>query len=96
MPSQHSQFQAFFTIYAILYLSTIKTNTKLSRGFFNILKLFLIISCSFIVYSRVYLHYHFWSQCLVGCLIGCLWAIIWFKIHEKLMVKYVYEKIMSW
>lgn len=96
MPSQHSQFQAFFTIFIILYLSNLKFETKLSRLFFNFVKLFLLISCSIIVYSRVYLLYHYWYQCLAGVAFGSLWAIVWWKVNESIMEKYMYQKIMNW
>ena len=96
MPSQHCQFQTFITIFLILYLSSIRFDHKLSGLFSNLIKLLLIISCSIIVFSRVYLVYHYWYQCLSGVAIGALWAFIWFKIDQLIMEKYLYKKIMRW
>lgn len=96
MPSQHSQFQAFFAVFSILYLSSLRFDSKVSRLFFHLLKLFLVGLCVLVIYSRVYLVYHYLYQCLWGALFGVLFAIFWYQINAQIMERFVYPRIMSW
>lgn len=96
MPSQHSQFQAFFSLFAILYLSSLRLDSRSSRLFLNCLKLFLASFCALVIYSRVYLLYHYLYQCLWGAAFGILFAILWYQINARIMERFVYRRIMNW
>ena len=76
MPSQHSQFMAFFTFYCILFIM-IRMQHK--PWYFRYpIPMGLSISLLAVVYSRVYLLYHYWFQVVVGILVGFSWAAVWF------------------
>ena len=96
MPSQHSQFQAFFAVFSILYLSSLRFDSRESRLFFNFIKLFLVGLCGLVIYSRVYLIYHYLYQCLWGAAFGSLFAILWHQISVRVMERFLYKRIMSW
>ena len=96
MPSQHSQFQAFFAVFSILYLSSLKFDSRGARLFSNFLKLFLVGLCALVICSRVYLVYHYLYQCLWGSAFGVLFAIFWYQISEKIMERFAYRRILSW
>ncbi|XP_054167320.1 dolichyldiphosphatase 1-like [Oppia nitens] len=84
MPSQHSQFMAFFTFYCLLFF--IFRLKRKSNKFKSLLVFAITLLFIFVVYSRIYLLYHYWSQCFAGIAIGLLFAIIWFSI-----INYVFE-----
>ena len=73
MPSQHSQFMSYFVTYSILLMFFRK---RVKSLYILILVSLLIL----VVYSRVYLLYHFWSQIFVGLGIGSVWSVIYFRL----------------
>jgi len=48
-----------------------------------------------VIYSRVYLLYHFWSQCAVGIVVGCIWACAWFAILYNYIEPNYFNAILS-
>lgn len=96
MPSQHSQFQAFFAVFSILYLSSLRFDSRGARLFANFIKLFLVGICALVILSRVYLVYHYLYQCLWGAAFGSLFAVFWYWISEKIMEPFAYKRILSW
>lgn len=93
MPSQHSQFQAFFTFHCILFI-VLRMQHK--PWYFRYpLVLMLSVSLMMVVYSRVYLEYHFWSQVLVGILTGFSWASVWFWFTYNFFEPRFFNTIIS-
>jgi dolichyldiphosphatase len=93
MPSQHSQFQAFFTFHCILF---ILLRMQHKPWYFRYpLVLLLSSSLTMVVYSRVYLEYHYWSQVLVGIIVGFVWASIWFWFEYNFFEPRFFNDIIS-
>lgn len=82
MPSSHSQFIWFFTVYTTLFilirLHHMNNNAPLERA----VRILVLITCwalAFLVsISRIYLVYHTWPQVFVGSAIGTLLGGLWF------------------
>ena len=93
MPSQHAQCMGFFTAYCCLYLIFKASHKNLiTRGLLIIL---LISSLIAVLYSRVYLLYHFTSQCIAGAMIGSLFGYFWFRLTWDFFAQY-FDKITTW
>ncbi|XP_053205002.1 dolichyldiphosphatase 1-like [Panonychus citri] len=93
MPSQHCQSMAFFTAYCFLYLMHQANHKTL----FTRLTLTIILISNFLIilYSRVYLLYHYTSQCVVGAIIGSLFAYLWFRLTYDFLAHF-FDKIVTW
>ncbi|CAG2102990.1 unnamed protein product [Medioppia subpectinata] len=81
MPSQHSQFMAFFTAYCLLFF-VFRLKRK-SYSFKALLVVAITTLFAGVVYSRIYLLYHYWSQCLVGIAVGVVFASLTDNTHRK-------------
>jgi dolichyldiphosphatase len=89
MPSSHSQFVAFFSVYFALFLllrhapqpSTRNATTFLERVALSILA---CIGAGAVAISRVYLNYHTPKQVLAGYAAGVMFAIVWFSFTSYL------------
>ncbi|RWS27402.1 dolichyldiphosphatase 1-like protein [Leptotrombidium deliense] len=93
MPSQHTQFMAFFTIYCCLFLILKYKKSKWLR----LIALFISISALLTVtYSRIYLVYHTWLQCVVGLLVGSIYASFWFCIVNYWIEPNYFDLIVKW
>lgn len=77
MPSNHSQFILFFSIfYSIQFL-----HAKQLQLHFRILYSFLLMFLAILVcYSRYYLLYHTLDQIFVGAVVGSTFAYCWAKL----------------
>ncbi|KAI1294898.1 Dolichyldiphosphatase 1 [Halotydeus destructor] len=93
MPSQHAQFQAFFVVFSILFIA-FKLRHK-PWYFRTFCSFSLVTSLCGVVYSRIYLLYHFWSQCLVGVLVGTLWSCLWFAFVYGHVEPNYFNKLLS-
>ncbi len=90
MPSSHSQFVTFFSIFLSLFLllrhvpspSTAHSPTSFLE---RLLLSFVACLCAAAVaVSRVYLSYHTPKQVMVGCAAGAFSAIAWFLVTTYL------------
>ena len=91
MPSSHSQICWFFAIYSTLFiLFRLHHNRQsLFEGVWKVTVIALLISTAVIVmYSRVYLLYHSWTQVFVGAVVGILLGASWFFTVHILLTPY--------
>ncbi|CAG9809213.1 unnamed protein product [Chironomus riparius] len=97
MPSSHSQFMLFFTVYTILFLyKRLHTNSLIERAFRAIGVVVCIVLTALVCYGRVYLLYHTVSQVIVGGLIGAFAGLFYFFFIHSILTPYVFPKIVSW
>lgn len=92
-PSSHSQFISFFTFYSIIFI-LIKMKSKPKYFKYPIIVI-LLLSMALVIYSRIYLLYHFWHQCFVGLICGFIFSIIWFNQVYHLIEPYLFDTIIS-
>ncbi|XP_060010108.1 dolichyldiphosphatase 1 isoform X2 [Lagenorhynchus albirostris] len=99
MPSSHSQFMWFFSVYSFLflYLRMHQTNNArfLDLLWRHVLSLGLLTVAFLVSYSRVYLLYHTWSQVLYGGIAGGLMAIAWFVFTQEVLTP-LFPRIAAW
>ncbi|KAM6215178.1 dolichyldiphosphatase 1 [Rhynchocyon petersi] len=99
MPSSHSQFMWFFSVYSFLflYLRMHQTNNArfLDLLWRHVLSLGLLTAAFLVSYSRVYLLYHTWSQVLYGGIAGSLMAIAWFVFTQEVLTP-LFPRIAAW
>uniref|UniRef100_A0ABK0KX86 Dolichyldiphosphatase n=2 Tax=Rattus norvegicus TaxID=10116 RepID=A0ABK0KX86_RAT len=99
MPSSHSQFMWFFSVYSFLflYLRMHQTNNArfLDLLWRHVLSLGLLTAAFLVSYSRVYLLYHTWSQVFYGGVAGGLMAIAWFVITQEILTP-LFPRIAAW
>ncbi|XP_036042148.1 dolichyldiphosphatase 1 isoform X2 [Onychomys torridus] len=99
MPSSHSQFMWFFSVYSFLflYLRMHQTNNArfLDLLWRHVLTLGLLTAAFLVSYSRVYLLYHTWSQVLYGGIAGSLMAIAWFIFTQEVLTP-LFPRIAAW
>uniref|UniRef100_A0A8C0AF82 Dolichyldiphosphatase n=1 Tax=Bos mutus grunniens TaxID=30521 RepID=A0A8C0AF82_BOSMU len=99
MPSSHSQFMWFFSIYSFLflYLRMHQTNNArfLDLLWRHVLSLGLLTVAFLVSYSRVYLLYHTWGQVLYGAVAGGLMAVAWFVFTQEVLTP-LFPRIAAW
>ncbi|XP_051694494.1 dolichyldiphosphatase 1 isoform X1 [Oryctolagus cuniculus] len=99
MPSSHSQFMWFFSVYSFLflYLRMHQTNNArfLDLLWRHLLSLGLLTAAFLVSYSRVYLLYHTWSQVLYGGVAGSLMAVAWFVFTQEVLTP-LFPRIAAW
>lgn len=99
MPSSHSQFMWFFSVYSFLflYLRMHQTNNArfLDLLWRHVLSLGLLTAAFLVSYSRVYLLYHTWSQVFYGGVAGSLMAVAWFIITQEILTP-LFPRIAAW
>ncbi|KAI9144273.1 dolichyl pyrophosphate phosphatase 1 [Paraphysoderma sedebokerense] len=79
MPSSHSQYMTYFTVFLILYLSyRIKLNSIYKLGISAV----AVVTCLLVMYSRIHLQYHTPLQVLAGASLGCVFGLFWYMIGE--------------
>jgi len=98
MPSSHSQFVWFFSIYMFLFiwirLQHI-TNTKSVWFSKTIVSLGCFAAALIVTVSRIYLLYHTVSQVAVGALIGSLLGLLWFLLTNYVFTPW-FQTVASW
>ncbi|XP_077161521.1 dolichyldiphosphatase 1 [Paroedura picta] len=99
MPSSHSQFMWFFSVYSFLflYLRMHQTNNArfLDLLWRHVLSVFLLTVAFLVSYSRVYLMYHTWSQVTYGGVVGSMMAGLWFVITQEILTP-LFPRIAAW
>lgn len=99
MPSSHSQFIWFFSIYSLLflYLRMHQTNNArcLDLLWRHILSVCLLTLAFLVSYSRVYLMYHSWSQVIYGVIAGGVMGATWFIFTQEVLTP-LFPRIASW
>uniref|UniRef100_A0A8V1AF52 Dolichyldiphosphatase n=1 Tax=Gallus gallus TaxID=9031 RepID=A0A8V1AF52_CHICK len=99
MPSSHSQFMWFFSVYSFLflYLRMHQTNNArfLDLLWRHVLSICLVTVALLVSYSRVYLLYHTWSQVLYGGVAGSVMAIAWFAFTQEILTP-LFPRIAAW
>lgn len=92
MPSSHSQFAGYFTLFVILlFYIRIKVVTfiiPLAKIWKHVLVVVSILVSAAVCYSRYYLKYHTCSQVWVGVVVGAVVAALWFAFLEKFVGPY--------
>lgn len=98
MPSSHSQFMWFVSVYMVLFiifrLHHRPSCLEICWKFF-LLTLFPTLS-GLMSYSRVYLQYHTPSQVIWGGVVGGLGAGIWFLLTQLVFTTRLYPWVASW
>ncbi|KAM8996090.1 dolichyldiphosphatase 1 isoform 1-T1 [Ara ararauna] len=99
MPSSHSQFMWFFSVYSFLflYLRMHQTNNArfLDLLWRHVLSICLVTVALLVSYSRVYLLYHTWSQVLYGGVAGSIMAVAWFAFTQEILTP-LFPRIAAW
>ena len=92
MPSSHSQFMAYFAVYAGLFLiyrhnpALTQSGAMLHFWVRVFIALVLCIGAGAVAISRVYLNYHTPRQILAGCGAGVVCAFSWFFVTRLLRI----------
>ncbi|TEA29610.1 hypothetical protein DBR06_SOUSAS510192, partial [Sousa chinensis] len=92
MPSSHSQFMWFFSVYSFLFLYLRMHQTNNAR-FLDLLWRH-VLSLGLLTVA-VYLLYHTWSQVLYGGIAGGLMAIAWFVFTQEVLTP-LFPRIAAW
>ncbi|MEE6505563.1 hypothetical protein FKM82_005561 [Ascaphus truei] len=99
LPSSHSQFMWFFSVYSFLflYLRMHQTNNArfLDLLWRHILSVCLLTGAFLVSYSRVYLMYHTWSQVAYGGVAGSFLAVAWFAFTQEFLTP-LFPRIAAW
>eukprot|EP00472_Partenskyella_glossopodia_P008954 CAMPEP_0197528502 /NCGR_PEP_ID=MMETSP1318-20131121/25313_1 /TAXON_ID=552666 /ORGANISM="Partenskyella glossopodia, Strain RCC365" /LENGTH=213 /DNA_ID=CAMNT_0043083633 /DNA_START=74 /DNA_END=715 /DNA_ORIENTATION=- len=81
MPSSHSQFMAYFCVYALLWsVRRVSFEDNLWKLLLNVANVGL---SGLVMYSRVALNYHTWQQVTVGAAVGSGFAVLWMLFMES-------------
>ena len=83
MPSDHSQFMAFFTAFVFVYFHI---NRLLNPWFLTLIALSNTVISLLVMYSRIYLGVHTLSQVLVGASIGALLGSVYALTISRLQL----------
>jgi len=83
MPSGHSQFAAFFSIYSILVINDLPIIDTIKNTFAVI----LIVIAFWIMYSRLLHKCHTLQQVIFGGLLGCIFGVIAYKLKNDIVRK---------
>jgi len=98
MPSDHSQFMAFFTIYfwLFIFIRVYRNNSFLEDAWKYFISLSLGVTSVIVLYSRVYLGYHTMPQIIVGAIIGAAFGLLWFFIVHVYITPFFLPITNSW
>ncbi|OXB69123.1 hypothetical protein ASZ78_009599 [Callipepla squamata] len=92
MPSSHSQFMWFFSVYSFLFLYLRTWVSPVEHHTYSCLNACLV---TFLFPCRVYLLYHTWSQVLYGGVAGSVMAIAWFAFTQEILTP-LFPRIAAW
>jgi len=98
MPSSHSQFMWFFSIYMFLFIWVRLqhiTNTKTVWFCKTIGSFGCFVTALVVTFSRIYLLYHTVNQVIVGSLIGSLLGLFWFLLTNYVFTPW-FQTVASW
>ncbi len=90
MPSSHSQFIAFFSVYLALYVlvELPHLGSRMETAGKTAFLAFLFALAFLVIYGRVYLIYHTFEQVCYGTALGVLLGFIWFWVTQNLLRPY--------
>ncbi|KAK4293765.1 hypothetical protein Pmani_033565 [Petrolisthes manimaculis] len=98
MPSSHSQMMWFFASYSVLFfifrLRHI-SNSMMELMWKVVVAAGVIVAACIVMYSRVYLLYHSWSQVLCGAIVGVVLGCGWFAVVHLILTPF-FPTIASW
>ncbi|XP_023219807.1 dolichyldiphosphatase 1-like [Centruroides sculpturatus] len=99
MPSSHSQFMWFFSMYlsffVLIRLHHGSSSFSLESLWKYLVTLGGFVAASLVSYSRVYLQYHTSMQVICGAMLGVVFAVVWFTITQFFLTP-LYPVITSW
>lgn len=99
MPSSHSQFMWFFSVYCALFvvirLAHSNNNSHIEWAWKGLLLLVTHFCAIFVSISRVYLLYHSWRQVICGALVGGTFGVLWFIVVNTCLSPY-FPAVVSW
>ncbi|XP_067940138.1 dolichyldiphosphatase 1-like [Watersipora subatra] len=97
MPSDHSQYMAFFSLYCLLFLyfRTHRTDTIIGKFWKVSMGTTVVAAAAFCCYSRYYLLYHTAMQVYGGILVGLFSGLIWFICVHLIFTPH-FSYITSW
>ncbi|KAI2803597.1 Dolichyldiphosphatase 1 [Blomia tropicalis] len=93
-PSSHSQFMGFFFVYATIIITRRLLKVK-PLWFCLFLIISNFISLVLVIYSRIYLLYHFVHQCVHGLLFGGGFAIFWYLLVVNFLEPFIIPILKS-
>ncbi|OWA54343.1 putative Dolichyldiphosphatase 1 [Hypsibius exemplaris] len=102
MPSNHSQFVWFFSVYLVLFLF-VRLRMSIAAPKFHVfvwvwktaVALGAVAAACIVSYSRAYLHYHSSQQVIFGSVLGAVLGVAWFFVVQNLLTP-VFPVIASW
>lgn len=94
MPSAHSQFTGFLTIYFIMRLIYQLPNIKKLNK--TLIYIYLILTSILIMFSRYYLNYHHLEQIIIGFLLGSFLGFGYFIFISILRDIGIIRWLLSW
>lgn len=101
MPSSHSQFVAFFSVYATLFILLRLNHISQQNAlpFERASRALLVLSCwsmaVLVSVGRTYLLYHTTQQVVAGALIGIVCGVVWFAVTHLLLAQF-FPYVVSW
>lgn len=104
MPSDHSQFMAFFAVYSVLFIyfrllhfsqSTTVWEDLIDNLWRHMLAVGVVLAAISVGFSRIYLRYHTLHQVGYGFLLGCLLGVGWFIFTQTVLTP-IFPTITTW
>ena len=84
MPSDHSQFMAYWACYGVLFL-LVHVKRVGRSGWRPALAAGMLALAAAVAASRVYLGYHTLEQVLAGLVVGSAVAVVWFVLYASIV-----------
>ncbi|KAN0077475.1 Phosphatidic acid phosphatase type 2/haloperoxidase [Elaphomyces granulatus] len=89
MPSSHSQFVAFFSLYLALFLVRRQVLSPSAAHYYAVIERVIVsilagVAAAAVSISRIYLNYHTPRQVLAGSVAGFVFAVLWFGVTAYL------------
>lgn len=104
MPSDHSQFMAFFAVYSVLFIyfrllhfsqSTTVWDDLIENLWRHMLAIGVALAAVTVAFSRIYLRYHTPHQVGYGFLLGCVLGACWFIFTQTVLTP-LFPTITTW
>lgn len=104
MPSDHSQFMAFFAVYSVLFIyvrllhfsqSTTMWDDLIENLWRHVVAVGVVLVAVAVGFSRIYLRYHTPHQVGYGFLLGCGLGATWFMFTQTVLTP-LFPTITTW
>lgn len=104
MPSDHSQFMAFFAVYSVLFIyvrllhfsqSTTVWDDLIENLWRHVVAVGVVLVAVVVGFSRIYLRYHTPHQVGYGFLLGCGLGAAWFMFTQTVLTP-LFPTITTW